>query len=312
MKTETQVKAPRTRSPSKAAGTASTNLARIEPAAPAPIVHQVHESAGMQLLRTAVARGASIDELDRLIALKERMEASDAKQAFTAAMVQFKRNPPKILTNKTGTVRPKDDSKQGFEYRYADLAAVCDKVIEALAAVQISHHWTTAQEGHFVHVTCTLTHELGHSISTTLMASPDDSGGKNRIQAIGSAVTYLRRYTLLAITGVAVESEGDDDGAGGITAADRAELRAQADQLRQGRGQRPSPQQVAGRDSKAPPPEALLDEARKAADKGHKEFGPYWRNLTEDQRGQLMSEMANLTDRASAATAHLAVQDSGK
>lgn len=277
-----------------------------------PAAAPVAVDAGFALLQSAIARGASIDELDRLIALKERMDASAAKQAFTSAMVEFKRNPPKVLTNRTGTVRPKDDKKQGFEYRYADLAAVCDKVIEALANVGISHHWTTDQQGAFVHVTCTLTHELGHSISTTLLASPDDSGGKNRIQAIGSAVTYLRRYTLLAITGIAVEAEGDDDGAGGISAGDRAELRHEADQLRAGRGQRQSPGQVAGRDSKAQPPEDLLEQARKAADHGHKEFGNYWRNLTEAERGKLMPEMNNLTERASAATAQLAAQDGSK
>lgn len=278
-------------------------------AAPMPAPVPAVVDAGFALLQKAIDRGASIEELDRLIQLKERMDASAAKQAFTSAMVEFKRNPPTILTNKTGTVRPKD-GKQGFEYRYADLAAVCEKVIEALAAVKVSHHWTTNQEGAFVHVTCTLTHELGHSISTTLMASPDDSGGKNRIQAIGSAVTYLRRYTLLAITGVAVESEGDDDGASGISGDERAQLRELANDVRQGRGQRQSPHQVRGKQEA--PPEDLLEQARKAADKGHKHFGTYWRELTEDQRGKLMSEMNNLTERASAASAQLAAQDGGK
>lgn len=264
--------------------------------APAPIVHQVQESAGMQLLRQAVDRGANIEELDRLIQLKERMEASEAKQAFTSAMVQFKSNPPKVRTNQTGTVRPKD-GKAGFEYRYADLAAVCEQVIASLAAVRVTHHWTTHQEASLVHVTCTLTHELGHSLSTTLMASPDDSGGKNRIQAIGSAVTYLRRYTLLAITGIAVESEGDDDGAGGITQDERAELRTEARQLRQ---RHSASDLAAGKQGK--PGEELLQAARAVADKGHLAFGKYWRDLAETDRTQLLGNLGDLTERANAAT----------
>ena len=54
---------------------------------------------------------------------------------------------------------------------------------------------------------------MGHSESTTLQSPPDASGGKNSIQAIGSAVTYLSRYTLLAITGLAT-GENEDDGQG--------------------------------------------------------------------------------------------------
>jgi hypothetical protein len=38
------------------------------------------------------------------------------------------------------------------------------------------------------------------------------SGSKNAIQAIGSAVTYLQRYTLLSATGLAAKN-GDNDGA---------------------------------------------------------------------------------------------------
>ena len=41
--------------------------------------------------------------------------------------------------------------------------------------------------------------------------SPDDSGGKNPIQSIGSTITYLERYTILALTGLATK-EQDDDG----------------------------------------------------------------------------------------------------
>ena len=60
-------------------------------------------------------------------------------------------------------------------------------------------------------VTCKITHVKGHSEETTLSAPSDTSGSKNAIQAIGSTITYLERYTLLALTGLAT-SEMDDDG----------------------------------------------------------------------------------------------------
>ncbi len=63
-------------------------------------------------------------------------------------------------------------------------------------------------------MTCILTHELTHSERTSLTAKPDQSGKKNPIQAIASTVSYLQKYTLLAITGLAAQGM-DTDGNGG-------------------------------------------------------------------------------------------------
>jgi hypothetical protein len=51
---------------------------------------------------------------------------------------------------------------------------------------------------------------MGHSEETTLKAIPDTSGSKNSIQAIGSTVTYLERYTLLAAMGMAAAGMDND------------------------------------------------------------------------------------------------------
>ena len=61
-----------------------------------------------------------------------------------------------------------------------------------------------------IKVTCTITHEMGHSESTSLSADPDTSGSKNPIQAIGSTISYLERYTILALCGLAT-SDIDKD-----------------------------------------------------------------------------------------------------
>jgi hypothetical protein len=54
---------------------------------------------------------------------------------------------------------------------------------------------------------------MGHSTKVTMTAGKDDSGKKNLIQQVASTVTYLERYTLLAITGLAAQDQ-DDDGKG--------------------------------------------------------------------------------------------------
>jgi len=74
----------------------------------------------------------------------------------------------------------------------------------------LSASWHTKQDNGAVSVTCTITHLMGHKESVTLSAPPDNSGSKNNIQAIGSTVTYLQRYTLFAITGIAAADQDDD------------------------------------------------------------------------------------------------------
>jgi hypothetical protein len=163
----------------------------------------------------ALARAASdpsVDavKLEQLWKIHEAMRESRAKSAFVEAMAHFKRNPPMILKAKAVEFTTQRGTTS---YKHATLAMVCRAVVEALSKFGISHRWSTEQmQGGRIRVTCVLTHELGHSESTTLEGSPDDSGGKNAIQAIGSAVTYLQRYTLLAACGLATDDMDDHDG----------------------------------------------------------------------------------------------------
>ena len=46
--------------------------------------------------------------------------------------------------------------------------------------------------------------------STTLSGPPDTTGSKNDLQSIGSTISYLQRYTLLALTGLATFDMDDD------------------------------------------------------------------------------------------------------
>lgn len=147
------------------------------------------------------------DRLQKLLDVHERWEAGEARKAFTSAMAEFKRNPPKII--KDTHVHWSKDGKT-VDYKHASLGNVCDAVIEGLARVGISHHWEPEQKEGIVYVTCVLTHERGHSTRTQLFCAPDTSGSKNAIQALSSATTYLSRYTLLLATGLGTND--DDDG----------------------------------------------------------------------------------------------------
>jgi hypothetical protein len=100
---------------------------------------------------------------------------------------------------------PKTESNPFFKSSYADLATVRAVIREAfgkhgLSVVQIPHTSDGA-----VSVTTLLMHASGQFIEGTLTLRPT----KNDPQGIGSAITYARRYALMAFAGVAPD---DDDG----------------------------------------------------------------------------------------------------
>lgn len=179
------------------------------------------ETSPADMIRFAIEKGADLDKIEKLMILKERYDANEAKKSYNQAMASFKTDPPKIDKDKTVGYSA-GGGRVG--YKHASLYNVTQKINAVLSAWGLSATWTTKQEGKQIAVTCTITHKFGHSESTTLSAEADNTGAKNGIQAIGSTITYLERYTLLALTGLAT-FEQDDDGQAAVTAfIDKKEL----------------------------------------------------------------------------------------
>lgn len=147
-----------------------------------------------------------VDKLGKLLEMQERFDATQAKKSYMVAMAEFKKNPPEILKDKT--VRYKE-----VKYSHSSLHNVTTCINKALSEHGLAASWVTGQDNGSVKVTCKITHIMGHGEETCLSAPPDATGSKNAIQAIGSTVTYLQRYTLLALTGLATYDQ-DDDGKG--------------------------------------------------------------------------------------------------
>jgi hypothetical protein len=98
----------------------------------------------------------------------------------------------------------KDSTNPHFRSKYADLASVRD-ACRPLAKYGIAHLQPTRADGPHVTVTTVLIHASGEWISEDLTLT----AGQNTPQAVGSAITYGRRYGLAAMVGIAPE---DDDG----------------------------------------------------------------------------------------------------
>jgi hypothetical protein len=101
----------------------------------------------------------------------------------------------------------KGSTNPHFKSKYADLAEVLNTVRPTFAKHGLSLLQSTAFEGSLVSVTTVVAHESGGHVSSVASCVP----AKSDAQGIGAATTYLRRYGLAAMTGVAQE---DDDGAG--------------------------------------------------------------------------------------------------
>lgn len=158
-------------------------------------------------IELAIRQGTPVETLVKLFELKERAEASEARKAFDAAFAAFKAETPKLEKTKPVSF----DNGKTSQYKYTPLDEIAQAVGPILARHGLSYNWEQAQlnEG-VIAVCCILRHVQGHSIQNTLSAKADPSGSKNAIQAIGSAVSYLRRYTLLGVLGMATGDEDDD------------------------------------------------------------------------------------------------------
>lgn len=172
----------------------------------------------------AIDRGATPETIDRIlgwleridrakIESAERIEKKEAVRAFDAAFAAAHGKFPKIAKDTNVSFKSKNGGAD-TDYWHETLAGIADAVNPALAEHGLAYSWEPRQlDGGRIEVTCILSHISGHSRSATLAGSPDASGNKNNLQAVASTVSYLERYTLKSILGIA--SSYDDDGQGG-------------------------------------------------------------------------------------------------
>lgn len=100
----------------------------------------------------------------------------------------------------------KSSTNPHFRSRYADLAACVEAVIDALNANGIAMIQRTHDSDNGVAVETLFVHESGETITGGILHVP---AAKHDPQGYGSALTYARRYSLMAACGIAPE---DDDG----------------------------------------------------------------------------------------------------
>ena len=100
----------------------------------------------------------------------------------------------------------KSSTNPHFRSKYADLSACVEAVIEGLNGAGIALIQRTSMDDTGVTVETVFVHESGEMMECGKLHVP---ASKQDAQGYGSALTYARRYSLMAACGIAPE---DDDG----------------------------------------------------------------------------------------------------
>lgn len=173
----------------------------------APEAVQLPAVTPLTMIERAIEKGADVAMIEKLMELQERNDRNLGRRAFDAAIAAAKAEIPPIHKNRKVDFTT---AKGRTHYTHEDMAEVARTVDPILSRYGLSYRFRTSQDQRILTVTCILSHRDGYSEETTLNGAADESGNKNHIQAIGSAATYLQRYTLKLALGLAASD--DDDG----------------------------------------------------------------------------------------------------
>lgn len=172
-----------------------------------------NEESPQNLISLAIEKGASIEQLEKLLALKERWDAIQANKSFISAMSTFQKEVPTIEKRKLVNYPSKSGGM--VNYKYAELGEIDETIKGPMAANGLSKRWQITEEGEKLICTCIISHIDGHTEHTSMSSLKDASGNKNEIQSRASAISYLQRYTLIGALGLTTASEDNDGSSAG-------------------------------------------------------------------------------------------------
>jgi hypothetical protein len=174
--------------------------------------------------RAARDPNTDIDKLERLFALRERIEDREAKIAFTEAKIAMRPHLPEITMK--GMIVIKKDGKIAQETPFARFEDLHELVMPVLGehGFDLKFKNGLSPDGK-VRVTTILAHAAGHEDETHFDLPHDSSGSKNPVQAVGSSTKYGMRYGTISILNLRVVGDDDD----GVSAAPETVVEKRAD-----------------------------------------------------------------------------------
>jgi ERF superfamily len=163
------------------------------------------------LIAKAIEHDVSIDTLERLLALRERLRSERAREAFYTALAAFQGRCPIIPKTKTASIQ--SERGASYKYAYAPLDIIVRHVAPLLETFGLSVTTQTRleEQPQLAQVAiCTVHHVAGHSESSEFRAPIDQTARMNVMQRAASAQTYARRYAFCNALGILTGDEDDD------------------------------------------------------------------------------------------------------
>lgn len=194
-----------------------SDIIKHEEGSNAPLQQGPQVDPWVALIDKALSSDVDFSKLEKMLDMQERMQNRQAEAAFAEAVAAAKGEIPEIIKDKLVDF---GEGKDRTTYMHEGFDTIAKAVDPILARHGLSYRFASSQgDGGYITVTCILQHRLGGKSETPLGASPDSSGRKGNLQAIGSTITYLQRYTLKLALGIGATM--DDDGMGALPDNDR-------------------------------------------------------------------------------------------
>lgn len=160
------------------------------------------------MLELAIKKGLSVEGLEKLVDLHERMESRLAAQEFADALAAFQAECPPIAKTSKADIVTKAGTR--YSYHYAGLDEIARTIRPLLHQHGLSYSWNSQTDGEVMTVTCVLRHRNGHSESSVFACPVATASGMNEQQKHAAALTYGRRQSLIAVLGLST-AEPDTD-----------------------------------------------------------------------------------------------------
>lgn len=183
-------------------GIGNSELGAEAAPAPAAVIRLDPEA----LIAKGIEHGISVEGLERLLAMRERLKAEQARSAFVGALAEFQGTCP-IIT-KLAIVRDKAGKER---YKYASLESIVRQVGPLLRHCHLTYRIDTRiEEGQATALIaiCIITHRDGHSESSQFRVPIDRDSYMSEPQKFGAASTYAKRYAFCNALGILT---GDQD-----------------------------------------------------------------------------------------------------
>lgn len=174
--------------------------------------------------RAARDPSVDIDKMQRLMDMQERILVRNARAAYASALASMQPELPVIDRKGKIEVRKKDAAgERTGAVQQSTPYALWEDINEGIRPVLAKHGFAlsfrvgVAQDGKLT-ITGILSHREGHAEETTITLQHDSTGSKNAVQAVGSSVSYGKRYTAGALLNLTSRGEDDDGKAAGAPA----------------------------------------------------------------------------------------------